>query len=234
MLRYVVMGLAVLWIAGCAGPGGPKHIATAGKNLKGQVVNSQYIAPDRSFTVALPYAEKSAEWQYMKVIEGHDDDALTYVEFGPVQGPVIGPRVFDNNLYSATFVHYPDNYHTDLLPIWAQRVFDNQIRAISDSDNAELQKVTFEKTWVNGQPAIYAVYAVDSVDLRDIALAGATRHYLVFCLINYDSGAANLMARVDPTQAYRIEHELRAGKWERFNRMALSFRPNSQAGNQTR
>src|SRR3989304_3488634 len=138
---FVVLSLGILGVAGCAGSGGSKNVATTGKDLKGKVVNNYYTAPDRSFTVALPYAEKSPEWRYMKVIEGQDRDQLTYVEFGPVRGPVIGPRISDDNLYSATFVQYPDNWENELLPIWAQRVFDNQIRAVAGSDSIEPQKI---------------------------------------------------------------------------------------------
>ncbi len=227
MHRYavVLMWLGILFVAGCASSGGANHVATAGKNLKGMVANGRYTAPDKSFTVALPYAEKSPEWQYMKVNEGRDGGRLTYVEFGPVQGPVIGPQISDNNLYSATFVEHPANFESELLPIWAQRVFDNQMQTIAGSENIAPQQVTFKKTWINGKAAIYAVYALDSLELNELTMTGSTRHYLVFCLINYDAGAANIMARVDPAQSYRIEQELRAGKWQRFNQMALSFRP---------
>jgi len=100
VLKGVVFGAVFAASAGCATTGGDiGGLVPAPKFLSGSIDdNNVYIAKDKRFTVAVPFAADTDNHRYMKVKE----------EYGPNEDYVsFGPGAVDQRIYRIDFVTPP-------------------------------------------------------------------------------------------------------------------------------
>lgn len=149
--------------------------------------------------------------------EGADGDKLTYIDFGPIYGPSIGPPVFDDNYYSVTYLEHSKDWDSSMFYEWVPKVLKTQLGSINSNNKYTTKQLSQEKIIVNGKRAVYSVL--------ELSPKNGPTEYFVICLIEYGRHAANIMATVGPYHSRTNEKELLTRKWTRFNNLLNSFKP---------
>lgn len=95
----VPAALFVVGLTACSSTGGDiGGLIPAPKFLKGAIENNVYTAQDKRFTVSVPHAQGSYEYNYMQVKE----------QYGQVEDYIsFGPAAFNQSIYRIDFVTAP-------------------------------------------------------------------------------------------------------------------------------
>jgi hypothetical protein len=187
----------ILWLfllTGCSGTGGALgNLVPAPKFLNGNIDGSLYVAPDKAFSVRLPYSPtgshmERSEWRYAKVHEISD---------GPVVGVIFGPAALDLNLYHAVLIREPRSGDKDAS------TDDLFARKLSFREGS-YQERSRQMVQINGRTSYYAVYesqdaylvlsVTDSPDSYYVVEADISKH----SVHNLPSDAQSLIDRSWP------------------------------------
>lgn len=174
ILAGAILGACIAGLSGCASTGGDiGGLVPAPKFLKGSIDNNVYTAQDKRFTVAVPHAQGSYEYTYMKVKEQYNplDD---YVSFGPA--------AFDQDIYrvDVAFRATPGS----MVPSFgdtAPKMLAEFQKQGEQAYNAPFSPLSDEMTQVNGHTARHWQFKQD-VPSGTLANVPVTLHHDIYTI----------------------------------------------------